>query len=115
MRRIGVLALVLFAVGVGYGVAAAVTKTPPSSATSTTVATPPATTVTTTTPAVVSADPTMDAQCVPEPNLPPACTQGSYQVAIPIGASCQNPAYQQPETWQWTYSGSQTARCETVP
>ncbi len=57
----------------------------------------------------------MDAQCTPEPNgIPLQCVQGSYQVTLTIGASCDDPAYEQPETWQWTYSGSTTARCMTV-
>jgi hypothetical protein len=61
------------------------------------------------------ADPTLDAQCVQEPNgQAPQCTQGTVAVSVTIGAPCQDPAYQQPEAWQWTYSGSSTVRCMTV-
>lgn len=64
-------------------------------------------------PAAVRADPTLDANCVAEPNRPPSCTQGDYRVSITIGASCYDPGYAQPETWQWTYDGSATVRCMT--
>lgn len=97
-RVLGFLACLLL-VGCGSAATQTMTVTATSSASS----------------APVAPDPTLDAQCTAEPNLPPSCTQGDYQVAITIGAHCSNPSVDQPSTWQWTYDGSGTVRCMTKP
>lgn len=84
MARRDLLALVTFAVGV-LAVAAVLIHNA-STPTTRSLKTPPATQ-----PALQSADPKMSAQCSNEPNRPPSCTQGSYQVsAPPINQPCDS-------------------------
>jgi hypothetical protein len=105
MRLIGGIAIALFLAGAAVGLLK--TRAAPRATTTATLSQASS-------PSVQPADPTMDAQCVQEPNgIAPRCTQGNYAVSVPIGASCSG-RYQAPEAWQWTYSGSTTARCMTV-
>jgi hypothetical protein len=53
---------------------------------------------TTPTSTLLPADPSMPARCTPEPDQPPVCTQGNYQVQPPVlGSSCDGTG----DVWEW--------------